>query len=55
MATKNDVTGDLIMSRLNTKHFNEKFDRIFGVKKESVEENIPDEKKVKEVNDGSED
>ena len=34
MATRNDVTGDKIKSRTNTKKFNENFDRIFGKKKE---------------------
>lgn len=34
MATTNDVTGDRIKSRTNTKKFNENFDRIFGKKKD---------------------
>jgi len=34
MVAKNDVTGDLIKSRVNTKEFEESFDRIFGTKKE---------------------
>ena len=29
MATKNPVTGDLIQSRMNSKEFEENFDRIF--------------------------
>ena len=33
MATKNDVTGDAIISRVNTKAFDENFARIFGKKK----------------------
>ena len=29
MATKNDITGDLLQSRMNSKEFEENFDRIF--------------------------
>ena len=29
MATKNDITGDLIQSKLNNKAFEDNFDRIF--------------------------
>jgi len=33
MADKNPITGDLLQSRMNTKEFEENFDRIFGKKK----------------------
>lgn len=33
--SKNDITGDLIQSRMNTKAFEENFDRIFRSKKPS--------------------
>jgi hypothetical protein len=29
MATKNDITGDILQSRMNSKEFEENFDRIF--------------------------
>jgi hypothetical protein len=29
MATKNDITGDVLQSRMNSKEFEENFDRIF--------------------------
>lgn len=32
MATQNDVTGDFIFSKPNSKQFEENFDRIFGKK-----------------------
>jgi hypothetical protein len=35
MADKNPITGDLLQSRMNTKEFEENFDRIFGKKKRS--------------------
>ena len=35
MADKNPITGDLLQSRMNTKEFEENFDRIFGKKKQS--------------------
>jgi len=35
MADKNPITGDLLQSRINTKEFEENFDRIFGKKKRS--------------------
>ena len=35
MASKNEHTGDLLQSRMNTKEFEENFDRIFGKKKRS--------------------
>ena len=45
MATKNDITGDVLQSRMNSKAFEENFDRIFRRKEtfnelaKSVEEN----------------
>ena len=33
MATKNDITGDLLISKLNSQEFRDNFDRIFGEKK----------------------
>jgi len=38
MTARNDVTGDKIKSRTNTKKFNENFDRIFGKKKDKKED-----------------
>jgi len=35
MADKNPITGDLLQSRMNSKEFEENFDRIFGKKKRS--------------------
>jgi hypothetical protein len=35
MADKNPITGDLLQSRMNTKEFEDNFDRIFGKKKRS--------------------
>ena len=32
MASKNDITGDVLQSRMNSKAFEENFDRIFGKK-----------------------
>ena len=37
MASKNDITGDVLQSRMNTKAFEENFDRIFR-RKETFEE-----------------
>ena len=33
MATKNDITGDNLISKKNTKAFEDNYDRIFGKKK----------------------
>jgi hypothetical protein len=33
MASKNDITGDVLQSRMNSKAFEENFDRIFRRKK----------------------
>ena len=33
MTTKNDITGDVLQSRMNSKEFEENFDRIFRRKK----------------------
>ena len=32
MATKNDITGDALISKINNKAFEDNFDRIFGKK-----------------------
>ena len=37
MTSKNDITGDVLQSRMNTKAFEENFDRIFR-RKETFEE-----------------
>jgi len=37
MASKNDITGDVLQSRMNSKAFEENFDRIFR-RKETLEE-----------------
>lgn len=44
MATTNDVTGDKIKSRTNTKKFNDNFDRIFGKKKPADNKKEDDKK-----------
>jgi len=33
MATKNDITGDELISKMNSQAFRDNFDRIFGEKK----------------------
>ncbi len=33
MATTNPITGDALISKINSKEFEENFDKIFGVKK----------------------
>ena len=33
MATRNEHTGDALISKINTPEFEDNFDRIFGVKK----------------------
>lgn len=38
MATKNDITGDALISKVNTKEFENNFDRIFRKKKEYPED-----------------
>ena len=35
MAARNDITGDLIQSKLNSKAFEDNFDRIFGKKEKA--------------------
>ena len=40
MTAKNDITGDLIKSRVNSKEFSDNFDRIFGVKQEKLNDEI---------------
>lgn len=36
MASYNDVTGDKIQSRVNNKHFEDNFDKIFGKKEKAT-------------------
>ena len=43
MTAKNDITGDSIKSRANTKSFDENFDRIFGNKKKKYDEDFHDD------------
>lgn len=43
MTAKNDITGDLIKSRVTSKEFSENFDRIFGVKQEPPKEQVKQE------------
>lgn len=43
MTAKNDITGDNIKSRVNTKSFDENFDRIFGTKKKKYDEDFHDD------------
>ena len=35
MVTRNDITGDLLKSKLNNEKFEENFDKIFGQKKKT--------------------
>jgi len=44
MATKNDVTGDTIQSRTNSKQYAENWSKIFGKKDKVIIERNPDEK-----------
>lgn len=45
MATKNDVTGDSIRSRLPSQSYSDGWDRIFGKKKKSVKKKkLPSQK-----------
>lgn len=48
MVAKNDITGDLIQSKLNSKAFEDNFDRIFRKVKEEAPElwTEEDEKRV---------
>lgn len=41
MATRNDITGDALISRVNSDSFRENFDRIFGSKKKGVQNEQP--------------
>ena len=38
MSAKNDITGDVIKSKPNTKAFEDNFDKIFGKKKSTYSE-----------------
>lgn len=46
MATRNDVTGDLIKSRVNSKEFEDNFDNIFRKKPTVKKDDDWDEKRV---------
>lgn len=37
MATKNDITGDFLISKVNTKEFEDNFDLIFRKKPQSLD------------------
>lgn len=39
MATKNDVTGDSIQSKIPSKEYSDNWDRIFGKKENKEKEN----------------
>lgn len=43
MTSKNDITGDWIKSKPNSKQFDENFDRIFGKKEKFNRRNIKPE------------
>jgi hypothetical protein len=36
MATKNDITGDSLVSKTNSKAYEDNYDKIFGKKKKTV-------------------
>lgn len=38
MATKNDITGDALISKTNTDAYRNNYDRIFGKKKKDAEQ-----------------
>lgn len=38
MATKNDITGDSLISKTNTDAYRDNYDRIFGKKKKDAEQ-----------------
>ncbi len=38
MATKNDITGDALISKTNTDAYRDNYDRIFGKKKKDAEQ-----------------
>jgi len=42
MASKNDITGDEIKSKASSKAYEDNYDRIFGKKKITDEEDYPD-------------
>lgn len=43
MATKNDITGDTLISKVNSKQYEDNFDKIFGKKKPVVTPTQPQE------------
>lgn len=52
MTAKNDITGDLIKSRVNSKEFSENFDRIFGVKQEKLSDEMQSQVKANALQSG---
>lgn len=56
MTTKNEITGDLLISRPSTKYYDENYDRIFGktkaVKKDWVKLGLSPSTVVEEWVDG---
>ena len=54
MTATNDITGDSIKSRVNTRTFEDNFDRIFGKKdKKANEYTANEQRKVLAASDGS--
>lgn len=54
MTTKNDITGHSIVSRASTKSFQDNFDRIFGNKDKTANEESPNKQRnVLAASDGS--
>lgn len=49
MTARNDITGDLIQSKLNSKAFEDNFDRIFGKKNKVDGANSTTDKPVEPV------
>jgi hypothetical protein len=43
MSNRNDVTGDKIISKKNTKQFEDSFDNIFRKKKAEIDEQLAEE------------
>lgn len=43
MSNRNDVTGDKIISKKNTKQFEDSFDNIFRKKKAEIDERLAEE------------
>lgn len=47
MATKNDITGDSIQSRVSSSAYKDNYDAIFGKKSEKLSKEIVTEKEEK--------